>query len=249
MGGSVGLHIRGCSLCDRHEGHCVSTNGQGFEGRDVMGDIVCELSSIGKSYRKIDVIRGLSLKVEQGTIVSLSGPSGCGKTTLLNIVGLLEAPNTGTLKLFGREAPRPGSRGARLELRDRLGYLFQNFALIDNASVATNLGIAQAYARGSRQEKSLERERALERVGLQIDPRRPIYELSGGEQQRVSVARLLLKPCQLILADEPTGSLDASNRDQILALLRVMVDAGKTVVIVTHDPAVADFSDLNVHLV
>src|SRR5450759_2222419 len=128
-------------------------------------------------------------------------------------------------------------------LRFRLGYLFQNFALVDGESVDYNLRIAQAYTKGLRSGRQGARRSALRAVGLPNSAGQKVYKLSGGEQQRVAIARLMLKPCDLVLADEPTGSLDTTNGDLVLAMLRELNAGGKTMVIVTHDDRVAAACD------
>lgn len=204
-----------------------------------MTDYVCELLGVGKSYDGHAVISGIDLAVMKGEMLAITGKSGSGKSTLLNIIGLLETADRGELRLFGERSPRVGSGAATRMLRFRLGYLFQNFALIDGESVDANLRIAQAYAKGSRSGRLDARGSALRAVGLTDSGRQKVYELSGGEQQRVAIARLMLKPCDLVLADEPTGSLDAANADVVLALLRELNANGKTVIVVTHDDRVA----------
>ncbi|MGC8628122.1 MAG: ABC transporter ATP-binding protein [Acidimicrobiales bacterium] len=201
---------------------------------------VCELKGVLKRYGGRVVLAGTDLVVRAGEMVAVTGPTGSGKTTLLNIIALLEAPDVGRVRLFGKGAPAPGSRGATHLRRNRLSYLFQNYALIDNETVGYNLRVAQEYVVGRRDKKRRDRAGALERVGLSSDvAQKKVFELSGGEQQRVAIARLLLKPSELVLADEPTGSLDSANRDAVLVMLREMNEAGKTLVIVTHDPTVA----------
>lgn len=200
---------------------------------------ICSVRGLTKVYAGRPVLEDLDLHVAAGEMVAVTGPSGSGKSTLLNLIGLLEKPDGGAISLFGSRAPSVRSRGAQRMLRSRLGYLFQNYALVDNATVEENLSIAQRYVRTSRSRKRELRADALRRVGLDGMGRRRVYGLSGGEQQRVAVARLLLKPCELVLADEPTGSLDGANRDAVLAMLQEMCAAGKTIVVVTHDPSVA----------
>lgn len=207
-----------------------------------MADI-CSAHGLAKGYDGLSVFEGLDLRVEKGEILGITGPSGSGKSTLLNLVGLLERPDAGRLELFGAPAPRTGSRVARGLLRQRIGYLFQNYALADNATVAWNLAVAQRYAQGSRRHKAHDQTAALERVGLTGYASRPVHTLSGGEQQRTAVARLLVNPRELLLADEPTGSLDPVNRDAILEMLTELRSSGTTVVVVTHDPAVTTICD------
>ena len=204
-----------------------------------MTDKVCELLGVGKSYGGHTVLSGIDLAVMKGEMVAITGKSGSGKSTLLNIIGLLESADHGDLRLFGEPGPRVRSAKATRMLRSRLGYLFQNFALIDGESVDSNLRIAQAYTKRSRSGRQEARRSALRAVGLPNSGGQKVYQLSGGEQQRVAIARLMLKPCDLVLADEPTGSLDATNADSVLAMLRDLNAGGKTMIIVTHDDRVA----------
>jgi putative ABC transport system ATP-binding protein len=203
------------------------------------GTAVCELADVTRSFRGREVVRGVSLRVEAGEMVALTGRSGCGKSTVLNMIGLLDRPTSGGLRLFGQPAPRPGSRGARRLLAERIGYLFQSFALLDEETAEGNLRVAQAWTGGTRRSRAELREEALASVGLSDHARDRVYELSGGEQQRLALARLALRPRALVLADEPTGSLDPANRALVLDLLDGMCRRGTAVVIVTHDPEVA----------
>jgi putative ABC transport system ATP-binding protein len=204
-----------------------------------MTDPVCELIGVGKSFDGRAVIRDLNLVVEPGEMLAITGPSGSGKSTLLNMIGLLEKADRGEVRLFGERGLRVGSRKATRILRYRLGYLFQNFALVDGDSVDANLQIAQAYAKGSREARKEARAAALQAVGLANTGGKKVYQLSGGEQQRVAIARVMLKPCDLVLADEPTGSLDAANADVVIQMLCDINAQGKTMVVVTHDDRVA----------
>lgn len=200
--------------------------------------IHCELTGIGKRYGDRPVLKDFDLRIEAGEMVALTGASGSGKSTVLNLIGLLDAPDDGEVSILGGRAPKPRTRAANRFLRRHLGYLFQNFALIDSATVAHNLEIALTYSgRGTSKKQRIAD--ALAHVGLAGAEHRKIFSLSGGEQQRVAMARLLLKPCEIILADEPTGSLDTDNRDTVLKLLRELNEAGKTVLIATHDQTVA----------
>lgn len=214
----------------------------------MTSEFVCEFANVSKQFRGHVVIADLGLQIKRGEMVALVGPSGCGKSTVLNLIGLLEAPDSGKITLFGLPAPRVGSGAARRLLRTRLGYLFQNYALIDSDTVDANLKIAQTYAAIPRGRQAGTRAAVLEQVGLGDTQKRRVYGLSGGEQQRLAVARLLLKPCDLVLADEPTGSLDAGNRDEVLRMLHEMRDNGKTIILVTHDPVVAESCDRSIDL-
>ncbi|MFJ4261989.1 ABC transporter ATP-binding protein [Paenarthrobacter nicotinovorans] len=209
----------------------------------MITDPICELTDVTKSFRGRTVIDHLSLSVAPGEMVAVTGKSGRGKSTVLNMMGLLETYDSGTLSLFGAAAPKVKSKQAEKILRYRLGYLFQNYALIDGETADYNLRVAQRYASTPRSQRAQQRADALRRTGLEGFGERKVYELSGGEQQRLALARLMLKPCELVLADEPTGSLDAENREHIVKILRSMKDEGKTIVIVTHDVQVADACD------
>lgn len=149
----------------------------------------------------------------------------------------------GTVSIEGCQDVKAGSRIANLYLREKLSYLFQNFALVDEESVEENLNIALKYAKGSKSEKRNRIKEALSQMGLAGYEKQKIYELSGGEQQRVAIARVLLKPSKILLADEPIGSLDAGNRNTVMKLLRDINKNGKTVVVVTHDMEVAKQCD------
>lgn len=207
-----------------------------------MVENVCKLINIEKNYKNKEIIKGFNLTVRKGEMVAITGKSGSGKTTILNIIGMLEKPDSGTLELFSCLQPIKGNKKNKL-LRERISYLFQNFALIDNTDVNQNLEVPLIYSKKSKKEKQKIKEEALIRVGLNISLKQNIHELSGGEQQRVALARLLLKPSDLILADEPTGSLDAKNRDEIMGLLREINNEGKTIILVTHDMAVSNICD------
>lgn len=201
---------------------------------------ICELENVTKRYGDHVVLDKMSLTVKEGERVAITGQSGSGKTTLLNIMGMLENLDEGRVRLFGEELPRPHSRIANRILRNRLSYLFQNYALIDNATVDENLAIPLIYSKKSKKEKQEMKTEALQKVGLNIPFKQKVHALSGGEQQRVAIARILLKPCDLILADEPTGSPDADNRGEILEILKGLNEENKTLIIVTHDPCVAE---------
>lgn len=200
---------------------------------------ICELINVRKSYGQRLVIDNLSLAIQKGEMVAITGKSGSGKSTILHMMGLLEKPDSGIVQVCDEKNPRIGSSRANLLRRNSISYLFQNFALIDHATVDENLEIPLIYTKQKRQAKQELKRSVLDRVGLGISLKQKIHELSGGEQQRVAIARILLKPSELILADEPTGSLDAENRNEILGILQELHREGKTIVIVTHDDHVA----------
>ncbi|GFZ34303.1 bacteriocin ABC transporter ATP-binding protein [Clostridium zeae] len=204
---------------------------------------IIKLEGINKIYGKKKVLENLSLTIKEGEFVAITGESGRGKTTVLNLIGLLEAPDSGNVIIDNISAIKPNTRKSMGILREQISYLFQNFALIDEETVSYNLNLALRYVKASKKEKTKKIEEALQIVGLTGYEKRRIYELSGGEQQRVAIARIILKPSKIILADEPTGSLDENNLKIVLNLLRKLNNDGKTVVIVTHDKYLASQCD------
>ncbi|MDV6277876.1 ATP-binding cassette domain-containing protein [Rhodococcus erythropolis] len=194
---------------------------------------------MSKKFGSRDILSNVSLSVESGSMSAITGPSGSGKSTLLNCVGLLEKPDMGTIRIDGTDTTTLSKRQRLQFFRYSLGYLFQNYALVDSESVDYNLDIATRYV--PHQRNSQLKRQALDFVGLDsIYARQKIYELSGGEQQRVALARLVLKKPSVILADEPTGALDADNRSIVLDTLQKMSGNGATVLIATHDDTVIE---------
>ncbi|HZJ91357.1 MAG TPA: ATP-binding cassette domain-containing protein [Oscillospiraceae bacterium] len=205
---------------------------------------IIEWENLNKSFGETKVLLDMSGGIEEGEITLLSGVSGSGKSTLLNILGLLEPHDDGVVSWWGEKNVKPFSRKAEKLLANRIGYLFQNFALIDHLTVEKNLSIALEMSSGSESEKDQEMREALQVVGLpETMLEQYVYQCSGGEQQRIAIARLLLKPCDLILCDEPTGSLDEVNRDIVIELLLDLNREGKTIVIATHDPSLKAIAD------
>ncbi|MBU3215554.1 putative bacteriocin export ABC transporter [Clostridium estertheticum] len=199
---------------------------------------IIELKNVTKCYEEKMILNKFNLSVKAGEIIAIKGVSGKGKSTLLNIIGLIENFDNGELIIHGVSGLTPTNKKTPKMIREKIGYLFQNFALIDNSTVEYNLNIAMKYIKISSAQKHEKVIKALDDVGLQGYEKRKVYELSGGEQQRVSIARIMVKPCDIILADEPTGSLDEENKNRILGLLKSLNEQGKTIVIVTHDESV-----------
>lgn len=198
-----------------------------------------DLTNVTKTFASKTIFDNLNLHIDAGEMVAIMGPSGSGKSTLLNIIGLIDDFSSGTYEFDGVKNIKPNSRQANRTIREKISYIFQNFALIDDETVRQNLAIAQKYLKLNKTQRQTQIDDALQTVGLSGYAGRKIFELSGGEQQRVAVARCLIKPSKLILADEPTGSLDGNNRSLILNELKNINRLGKTVIIVTHDPLVA----------
>lgn len=198
-----------------------------------------KLENVTKTIGEKVILENLSLKINQGDLVAIVGKSGSGKSTLLNLLGLIDGDYSGYYEIFGQQNVPVNSVKSQAIIREHISYLFQNFALIDNETVEYNLMLALKYVKLSKKDKVKKIEEILERVGLSSTLHQKVSELSGGEQQRIAVARAILKPSQLLLADEPTGSLDPENRDLVLNFLLDMNKEGKTVIIVTHDAYVA----------
>jgi putative ABC transport system ATP-binding protein len=200
------------------------------------------------AYGSRTLWRDLDLAVERGRMAAVVGPSGSGKSTLLNCIGLLAKPTSGRIEFDGRDLTALGGGAARRFRRDELGYLFQNYALIEDATVGENMAVA---LRARRHRGAAARElmgEALQRVGIDGRLDEGVARLSGGEQQRVALARLLVKNPGLVLADEPTGALDRTNTEAVIELLRGLANAGACVVIATHDDWVKDACDARIAL-
>ncbi|WP_128980371.1 ABC transporter ATP-binding protein [Streptomyces roseicoloratus] len=202
-----------------------------------------DVEGLSKSCGERTLWRDVSLTVGPGEMLALVGPSGSGKSTLLNCLGLLDRPNAGVIRHEGKDITRFGRREARLFRRDVLGYLFQGYALIENATVEENLEVAVKPRRALRDQAGPSVAEALQRVGLAGRHKETVHRLSGGEQQRVALARLLVQQPRLVLADEPTAALDRDNTGMVLDSLREMSRAGCAVVIATHDDTVRDACD------
>lgn len=201
---------------------------------------IVKISHLCKSYGEHLVLNDINMEINDNEFCMIIGKSGCGKSTLLNIIGMLDTFDRGEVKLFNNDIPKPFSKKSEILLKEKIGYLFQNFALIDNESVQYNLEIIMDK---KKKDKETLINEALEKVGLVGYNHKKICECSGGEQQRIAIARLLLKPCELILADEPTGSLDSYNKKIVCDLLKKMQEDGKTIVVVTHDDYLNQYAE------
>jgi putative ABC transport system ATP-binding protein len=213
-----------------------------------MASIVT-IENLKKAFGKRMVLDGLSLSLPERSLTAIVGASGSGKSTLLNIIGLLEEPTAGSVRIAGKQTPAINSRGATLMRRNTINYLFQSNALVNNQTVLNNILIALHYSPLKKDERKEQVSRVLKDVGLEGSEDTTINVLSGGEQQRVAIARCILKPGDLVLADEPTGSLDRSLAQSVFNKIVSMRDVyGKTVVNVTHDLEIANRCDNKVVL-
>ena len=208
-----------------------------------------QVDALNKSFGSNTVLHNISFEIESGESVALVGPSGCGKSTLLNIIGLLETFDSGTINLEGRTYPSINSKKATLMRRTEINYLFQSFALINDWKVSRNLLLALQYTKLSKQEQERLIRTALENYGIGEKFDAVVNELSGGEKQRVAIARAMIKPGNLILADEPTGSLDKAMATIVIDSLLDSVHANhKTLLMVTHDMGIAQRCDRIIEL-
>ena len=208
-----------------------------------------QVDALNKSFGSNTVLHNISFEIESGESVALVGPSGCGKSTLLNIIGLLETLDSGTINLEGRTYPSINSKKATLMRRTEINYLFQSFALINDWKVSKNLLLALQYTKLSKQEQEHLIRATLENYGIGEKYDAVVNELSGGEKQRVAIARAMIKPGNLILADEPTGSLDKAMATIVIDSLLDSVHANhKTLLMVTHDMGIAQRCDRIIEL-
>ena len=198
-----------------------------------------KINNLSKKYNDNQIFKNFNCEINENEMVAIKGMSGSGKTTLLNIIGLLDNDYKGNIIINGVDVSNLNRKKREQFIRENISYLFQNYALIDDESIKDNLMLALEYVKMNKTEKKDLIKKTLKKVGIEKDINEKIYSLSGGEQQRVSLARTLLKPSKLILADEPTGNLDESNRNDIIKILLEMQKKGKTIIIVTHDNVVA----------
>ncbi|WP_454226713.1 ABC transporter ATP-binding protein [Propioniciclava flava] len=188
---------------------------------------------------QVEALRGVSLAVEEGDFVAITGPSGSGKSTLMHILGCLDVPSEGTYELGGTDVSRMSEADLALVRNRQIGFVFQQFNLLPSMTALRNVELPLVYAGVPSAERHERAREALTRVGLgERTDHRP-GELSGGQQQRVSVARALVTNPTLILADEPTGNLDSVSTNDVLELFHDLHHAGRTIVLITHEPDVA----------
>ena len=209
----------------------------------MSGGTVLELEGVTKVYGEqppVAALRGVSFSVQRGELVAIVGPSGSGKSTLLHIIGTLERPSGGVVRIGGVDAARLGDREvSRLRSRE-IGFVFQQFFLAEHATVRENVADGMLYASAPAAERYARADEALERVGLSHRATFKPTRISGGERQRVAIARAVVGRPAIVLADEPTGNLDRATGASIMALIRELNADGATIIMITHDGDLAD---------
>ncbi|WP_210617881.1 putative bacteriocin export ABC transporter [Mammaliicoccus lentus] len=206
-----------------------------------------QIRNLSKQFNEQHLFTNFNLSINEGEMVAVTGKSGSGKSTLLGCMCGLEKFDKGVIEVNKRDIAKMSRKAKMLLYRDKLGYLFQNYALISHESINYNLDIVLNYKKISKEQKKIKKSEVLKKVGLNKPLNTKVYTLSGGEQQRVAIARLLLKEPLLIFADEPTGALDEENKHIILEILSDF--KGKsTIVIVTHDEEVMKYCDRSIFI-
>ena len=211
-----------------------------------------KLHDLYKVYRTDEVetvaLNGVNFEIEQGDFVAVMGPSGCGKSTLLNIVGLLDSVTEGSYFFFDENVAGYKETQLTAIRKQNIGFIFQNFNLIDELTVAENIELALLYHNMPVSQRKTRVASVMDRMGIAHRAKHMPGQLSGGQQQRVAVARAVVGNQPLILADEPTGNLDSVHGQEVMELLRSLNEEGTTIVMVTHSPSHADYAHRTVNL-
>ncbi len=211
-----------------------------------------KISNLKKYYTSgddvVEALRGVDIVIEDGEFITIMGQSGSGKSTLLSVLGGMNHPTSGQVEMAGVKLYQlPGENLADFRAQN-LGFVFQSFHLIPYLTAIENVMLPLAIVKGKNAEKRTAARGALERVGLGTKLERLPNQLSGGEQERVAIARAIVNNPHILLADEPTGNLDSKTSDEVMALFRELNSAGQTVVMVTHNPANGVYADRTIHL-
>ncbi len=211
-----------------------------------------QLQKLSKQYRTDAIetvaLNSISLEISRGEFVAIMGPSGCGKSTLLNIMGLIDTPTSGDYHFIGEKVTNLGEKYLGQLRKYHIGFIFQNFNLINELSVAENIELSLIYHSISRRERKNRVAQVMDTVGIAHRAKHRPKQLSGGQQQRVAVARAIVGNQKLILADEPTGNLDSSHGKEVMDMLQILNDEGTTIVMVTHSAAHADYAKRTINL-
>jgi putative ABC transport system ATP-binding protein len=195
-------------------------------------------------------LQDINIEIQQGEFISISGPSGCGKSTLLSILGLLDFPTTGKVYFEGKDVSKLSLEQSANIRNNKIGFIFQQFNLIDDLSVFENIALPLHYAKQPEKKKFINEKvkHCLDIVGISSKANRRPTQLSGGQQQCVAIARALVADPSILLVDEPTGNLDSKSSDQIMATLEMLNDHGTTLCVVTHDIEYAEMANRKIYL-
>jgi putative ABC transport system ATP-binding protein len=211
-----------------------------------------KLNSLTKVYLTEEVettaLNNITLEVKEGEYVAIMGPSGCGKSTLLNILGMIDKPTSGEFYFYEEEVSKYSERQRANLRKNNIGFVFQSFNLIDELTVYENIELPLLYLGYSSAERKKRVSEAMETMEIIARKNHFPQQLSGGQQQRVAVARAVVARPKLILADEPTGNLDSAHGEEVMKILSELHENGTTIVMVTHSPAYAEYSQRIVHL-
>lgn len=217
-----------------------------------MKQTVLEISHVSKIYKMDGVtfqaLYDVSLSIKQGEFVSIMGPSGSGKSTLMHIIGFLDQPSSGSVKLNGKEIAKTGEAELAKIRNQNIGFVFQQFNLLRKTSALANVELPLIYAGMTKGERRRLAQKELEAVGLGEKLRNLPSQLSGGQQQRVAIARALVTDPDIILADEPTGNLDSKSGQEIMDILKKLNQRGKTIILVTHEADIAGYAKRKIRL-
>lgn len=206
-----------------------------------------EVKNVSKLYSggSVKALNDVSLTVEKGEWLAIMGPSGSGKSTMMNIIGCMDKPSMGQVILDGKDITQESGKRLTQIRRDKIGLVFQQFHLVNYLTALENVMVAQYYHSMPDEKEAME---ALERVGLKERAKHLPSQLSGGEQQRVCIARALINHPEIILADEPTGNLDEANENIVIDIFKKLHAEGRTIIVVTHAPEVASFAQRTIVL-
>lgn len=211
-----------------------------------------QTNNLSKVFRTEEVethaLHGVDIQIKEGEFVAIMGPSGCGKSTLLNILGLLDSPSEGSYRINGSEIGGLNEKQRARIIKEHIGFVFQNFILIDELNVFDNIGLPLNYHKLSVRERKDRVKEVMHRMKIGHRSRHYPQQLSGGQQQRVAIARAVIANPKLLLADEPTGNLDSKNGIEVMNLLSELNREGATIVMVTHSERDAGFAHRTIHL-